>query len=140
MLAVRQSMPAGVVWRMKARPWQIVIIALAFIAVGASAAYMWSQGGGPDIPTRITLIDVTTGQLYEWNMKKYRVSLPAPDPATGEYRLVPVLKKEEGGWELTGNARTMLRGIKSKFAAVDAKTGAIIETSSEIKTYVPPGA
>jgi hypothetical protein len=131
-------MPAGARREMKAKPWQIAIIALAFVAVGAAAAYMFS-GSGPDVPTRITLIDVTTGQLYDWDMKRYRVALPAPEPASREYRLVPVLKKD-GVWELTGNGRSMLKGITAKITAVNAKTGEVVQASADVKEYVPPGA
>jgi hypothetical protein len=124
---------------MQAKPWQIVVIALALVAAGASTAYMLSQSG-PKFPTKITLMDVTTGQLFEWDTKKYRVSLPAADPASGEYRLVPVEKGEGGAWILTGNAKGMLRSITSKVTAVDTKTGEVTGASSDVKRYVPPGA
>ncbi len=122
---------------MKAKPWQIVIIALAFVAVGASAAYMLSQSG-PKIDTKLTLIDVTTGQLYEVNLKKHRVALPARDPEKGEYRLFPVRKNDDGKWVLTDNGRGMIRGTTLAAKAVNIETGEVLESSDSVQDYSPP--
>lgn len=123
---------------MKAKPWQIAIIALALVATGASTAYMLSQSGGVKIDTKLTLVDITTGQLYEVNLKKHRVALPARDPEKGEYRLFQVRKSDDGKWFLTENSRGMLRTTKFSTKAVNAETGEVIEASPEITAYTPP--
>jgi hypothetical protein len=123
---------------MKAKPWQIVVIALAFVAVGASAAYMLTSSG-PDIPSRITLVDVTTGQLYEVNLKKYRVVLPARDPEQKQMRLFPV-KKSGAGWVLTDTGMGMIRGTDLDTKAVNLSTGEVTNASADVRQYVPPGA
>lgn len=123
---------------MKAKPWQLVVIALAFVAAGASAAYMLTNAG-PKVPSRIMLIDVSTGQLYEVNLKRYRVGLPARDPDQQQYRLFPV-QKEGTGWVLTENGRGMIRGTDVDTKAVDLTTGAVVQASQDVREYVPPGA
>ena len=122
---------------MKAKPWQIVVIALAFIGVGAALTSIVSPSG-PDVPTRIMLVDVTTGQLYEVNLKRHRTGLPARDPEHKQHRLFPV-KKAGSGWVLTENAMGMIRGTALEVKAVDLRTGEVTHASADVKQYVPPG-
>lgn len=125
---------------MKAKPWQIVIIALACIAVGASAAYMFTRSG-PNIPSTIMLVDVSTGQLYQVNIKRHRVGLPAQDPEQKQYRLFPVRKTEAGGWQITENGLGLIRTMTDiDKKAVDPRTGEVLSASADIREYVPPGA
>lgn len=123
---------------MKAKPWQIVVIALAFIAVGASTAYMLTSSG-PNVPSKIMLVDVSTGQLYEVNLRKHRVVLPARDPDQKQYRLFPI-KKSASGWTLTESGMAMIRGTDVDVKAVNLSTGEVTQASSDVRQYVPPGA
>ena len=123
---------------MQAKPWQIAVIALAFVAVGGSTAYLVTRSG-TKVPTRANLVDVTTGQIYEWDKARYRTVLPAPSPeAPSEFRLVPVTKDASGKWLLTDNGRNMLKAITAKPTAIDTSTGEVISSAGGIKSYVPP--
>lgn len=122
---------------MQARPWQIAIIALSVVAAGASSAYLLTRSG-PNIPTRMTLVDVSTGKLYELDKAKYRVLLPARSPDDGEIRLVPVAKDESGKWVVTGNGMAMLKGLTTKITAVNIETGEVTPAGSKVEKYIPP--
>jgi hypothetical protein len=123
---------------MKAKPWQIVVMVVALVAVGVSAALMLSRSG-PKIPSTVMLVDVSTGQLYEVNIKRYRLGLPAQDPEQKEYRLFAVRKTDEG-WEVTGNGLGLLHTMKIDTGAVDTATGRVLKPSKDVREYVPPGA
>lgn len=123
---------------MQAKPWQVVVIALSIVATGIATACMWPSG--PDIPTRLKLINIASGQVYEVDLAAHRVALPARDPETGEYLLVPIRQHDTGEWFLTETAMGMVDPLKLNTAAVNLKTGAVRSPITAIKHYRPPNA
>ena len=123
---------------MHASPRQIVVLAAGVVAIAVAVLFVASRAR-PDIPTRLTLINVDTGQLYRVNLARHRTGLPARDPLTGEYALFPV-EKQQDRWTLTELGRGMLRGSDVNADAVDLETGEVLTSSDDILEYKPPNA
>lgn len=81
-----------------AKPWQIVLIVVAVLAVSAS---LWYQiFGGDDLSSSdsITVVDVKTGELFKSpKPSKRAIELPAINPNTKTNTLVPAYQ-ENGEW------------------------------------------
>ena len=94
----------------KVKPWQVVLLVLALVALGTSA-YL-SFGSSPDRPrliSEITMVDVTTGQLFSFSLGGKRgVSVPETNPDSGKRTLVPVMKDESGSWIVGPRDRAVL--------------------------------
>lgn len=79
------------------KPWQIGLFALAIVAVGASAWYVFVR---KDVRTAssITFVDVTTGDRYVFSLKgRHGAFVPARHPETGKTNLMPI-KQIDGKW------------------------------------------
>jgi hypothetical protein len=112
----------------KVKPWQIVVMSLALVALGASAYF--SFGSSPSLPTlidTITMVDVTSGQLYNFSLGGKRgVSIPETNPDTGKRTLVPVDKDETGSWVVGPRDRQVLGQFSSESKlVVDKATGKV---------------
>lgn len=83
------------------KPWQIILIVLAFAVLGFSVL-KFGIGGSVEgqMANTMTLVDVQTGQLYIANIGgKNGIMIPTPHPETDEIALVPVYE-EDGEWFL----------------------------------------
>ena len=123
---------------MRATPRQILILAAGSVAIAVLIAVV-ALRARPEIPTRLTLIDVATGQLYTVNLARHRTGLPAREPRTGKYTLFPVERRGDR-WTLTEQGRAMLRGSDIRTDALDQHTGDVVTVSDDILDYRPPNA
>jgi len=82
----------------KVKPWQIVLFVAAIGAVVFGA--WWTLGRGPKAKSthQALLVDVTTGELYEFSTKRKGVVIPERNPDSGKISLFPVHQDEQGNW------------------------------------------
>lgn len=84
------------------------------------------------------LIDVRTGEVYEWNTRDIgAVVLPARHPETGTVALVPINEFEPGKWSISERDLQLLQHLDDgvSVTAVDPATGAVKSTKGGVKTY-----
>ena len=92
----------------KIKPWQIILIVLAFAVLGFS---VWKFGFSSSIPktSGYMTVDIMTGQLYDIHKGKAKgVPLPAKNPDTGIRTLYPVNQVEETIWEIPNGFESYL--------------------------------
>ncbi len=81
----------------KAKPWQLVVVVLGFLALGVSLYFALTKET-VQLASTVTLVDVETGQLYKAPFPTRRsVVYPAINPSTKAETLMPV-DKVEGKW------------------------------------------
>jgi hypothetical protein len=110
------------------KPWQIVLMVVAVVAVGASAYFSFSGGSEVKFAKEITMVDVNTGDLFFFPVSRREVVFPPEtNPTTGKRALLTVNKNESGKWILEGRQRAaMLADIEGDHKAViDSKTGEV---------------
>jgi len=84
------------------KPWQIVLIVVAFAALGFSL-FKFGFGFGSSIPQTdgYMTVDIMTGQLYDIRKGKAKgVPLPAKNPDTGVRTLYPANHVDGLIWEI----------------------------------------
>ena len=110
------------------KPWQIVLMVAAVVAVGTSAYFSFgSSADRPKLIDEITMVDVTTGQLFSYTLGGKRgVSVPETNPDTGKRTLVPVYKDETGSWIVGPRDRVVLNDFsKEPKLFVDKSSGKV---------------
>lgn len=110
------------------KPWQIVLMVVAVVAVAASAYFSFSGSSGrPELISEITMVDVTTGQLFNFTLGGKRgVSVPETNPDSGKRTLVPVYKDSAGTWMVDPRDRPALREFsKEPKLFVDGNSGKV---------------
>lgn len=113
------------------KPWQMVLFVAATAALLAGA--WWSFGRGPKAKStnRSLLVDVTTGELFEFSTKKRGVVIPERNPDTGKIALFPVTQTEVGDWVI--EARYLGRGaldeVEGDPKMLEAGSGRVTVTS-----------
>ncbi len=86
---------------MDAKPWQIGVIAIGLL--GGLGLVGWQLFGGERIhtPDELVLMDVITGDRFVADVSGRRgVILPARNPDTQEYTLLPIQQDEQGVWRV----------------------------------------
>lgn len=108
------------------KPWQIVVIIAAVIAVGFTGWRLLTRSG-PKLPNSVMLVDVKTGALFELDISGRRAGYyPAPHPDTKEYTLMPVFQAEDGSWRISGHSLPALQDVRGETPAVtDPSTGRV---------------
>lgn len=103
------------------KPWQIVVIIAAVIAVGFTGWRLLTADRVAQ-PSGYMTVDVRTGQLYDIQKGKARgVVVPARHPETGERTLYPV-NNENGTWKLDeGYAEHMPEPLKKAIGFTNAQ-------------------
>lgn len=82
------------------KPWQIILMVLAVLALGFSVWKFGVFGGGVEQPNGYMTVDIMSGQLYELRKGKAKgMTLPAKNPDTGERTLYPV-EETNGKWTI----------------------------------------
>lgn len=119
---------------MQVKPWQVVVMVLAVVAVLVSSMYTCSRMSDKvSQSSDVTLVDIKTGELFEASYPdKAPVSYPAKRPDTHEAVLYPVYQSENK-WLI---ATRFLGDVKKDKALrsdliVDAKTGEIKVSSAK---------
>ena len=93
------------------KPWQIVVMVLAVVAVVGSAFYSCKSTDTTKVvqADSVTLVDIKTGALFEAKFPERRpVSWPAKNPDSGEATLYPAYQKDNA-WFVTGRVLADVR-------------------------------
>ena len=86
---------------MDAKPWQIAVIVVGLL--GGCALLGWNLFGGKSIGTQdeVLLMDVITGDRFIADTSGRRgVLIPARNPDTQKFTLLPIVKDEKGQWRV----------------------------------------
>jgi hypothetical protein len=114
------------------KPWQIILIV---VAVGVLGFSVWKQISKPsiDLPNSVTVVDVTTGDLYTMKLgKRNGAYFPEKNPESGKNTLMPIVKNENGDWYVDGHAMGVLQDVNGEINVVDEVTGKVTIESEEI--------
>ncbi|MEL6330504.1 MAG: hypothetical protein AAFR38_12675 [Planctomycetota bacterium] len=87
------------------RPANIAKVAFAVVALGAGVTFVLVRGERPITqPDEILLIDLTSGDRFRADVSGSRaIILPAKNPETGEYTLVPISRDDTTDrWSVAG--------------------------------------
>ncbi len=105
------------------KPWQIAIIVLGLIVGIGSVVWQVASGGPPKMATRLTFVDVESGELYLVDRPSdVTLSPPLTNPKTNVRSLYPATKDGDG-WAVAFNFRD---GLKAEMKAVaDVRSGRI---------------
>ncbi len=96
----------------KPKAWQIVVLAVGAIALAASLFMYFTREDKLDLPNRVFLADVSTGEVFEASTKVRPAITPEANPTTGKLTLVRVRKDEQGKWKLNQtDMRNLEEGI-----------------------------
>ncbi len=124
---------------MSLKPWQIGLFALAIVAVGAVAWIAFRPSTAESSLRRsLILVDVTTGELFEYSTKRRPALIPERNPDTGEAMLIPAVEGD-AGWEIAPRYLDVLKDmIESKAVprdrvVVDPGTGRFTPPSTDIR-------
>ena len=111
------------------KPWQIVVMVLAVLALVGSLVYSCSGDNDTTVTQAdvVRMVDIETGQLIQASYPaKAPVMFPATNPETGKVALYPV-REIEGKWRLDMRYMSRIRshqGLKDGLI-VDGKTGEV---------------
>lgn len=117
---------------MQAKPWQIALIVIGLLVGVGSAAWFVLGGDRVTLANSILMVDVDTGDVFEVNLDRTRISNPALHPETGKLQLVRLDKDEDGTLFVNGRDLDLLKFLDKSITnkAVDPKTGDLL---------IPPG-
>lgn len=104
----------------KAKPWQLVLLALGLLALLYVGYRLASGGDGPRTVSSILLVDVVSGELFEQPTGNLTLIIPARHPDTNESTLLPVLKDEAGVYRVERRYLDELKDSKVATPSVDA--------------------
>lgn len=111
------------------RPWHLALFALAGIAVVVSLVFSLGSDNTPTMSKRVVLVDVTSGELYEFSTRKRPSIIPERHPQSGVRVLYPARKDEAGKWFVEG------RYINAVLEDKSLKPAALINPDTgELKT------
>lgn len=116
------------------KPWQLILIVAAFVALGVSAFLMLSNNDVQKASSMM-LADIETGDLYEVKLKRVRgVTLPAKHPETGERTLVPV-KKTDTEWVVPEMYRSSLDSVERSDVILDRGRGVLSVNEGSVRPF-----
>lgn len=123
-----------------AKPWQIVLLVLAVIAVIASTIYSFINSDDLGLANKISMVDVVTGDRYVVKVPKSgSMGIPGTNPVTKEETLVPYWKDEESAqWKVIDRyAASVVNARKGSKIAVDPSTWIVTFSDKEEETITP---
>lgn len=109
----------------EAKPWQIVLIVVAFVGLAVSLYFTVLRSDGARVDDSITMADVNTGEVFHLPIGKGGANIPGKNPKTGEATLLPVKKDENGRWVLLPKFAGDIKAMPGNHAAVNASTGEV---------------
>jgi len=114
------------------KPWQIVLILVAFAALGFSLIkFGFKSSPESQMANSMTLVDVQTGQRYIADLSgNNSILLPARNPETNAIALIPVYE-EDGVWYLWERYRSAMDQIDVPTDAVPNVNGPVNILDSE---------
>jgi hypothetical protein len=108
-----------------ARPWQIVLIVAALVLAVVSLMYFFAGRGSVRTSGEVTLVDVTTGELWKASIRARGIGIPATNPDTGKSTLVMVSQDGDGRWIVSARDIGAIRSAGIDPKAVDPGTGEV---------------
>lgn len=117
------------------KPWQVILIVASFLVLAGS---VWFFGFRPTDDSRLmanslVLIDVESGQLYEFDLKGRRgVIIPERHPESGKLSLIPVFQDEAGAWVVGERDISSIGLVEVPVSAVDPRSGKVLSFSPDI--------
>ncbi len=122
------------------KPWQIGLFALAIIAVGVVGWIVTRPSAAESSLRRsLILVDVTSGELFEFSTKRRPALIPERNPETGEAMLIPAVESD-AGWEVSPRYLDVLKDMIDSKAVprdrvfVDPGTGRFTPPSTKIRS------
>lgn len=110
----------------KVKPWQLIVFAVAIIAVVVSFSLTQCRGDSVRMRHEMVLVDIRTGALYRVSARSDRPIMPPErHPDTGERSLMPVSEDGEGRWSILRHHLPMIEDLDVSPDAVDMSTGAV---------------
>jgi hypothetical protein len=106
----------------RARPWQIVIVVAACVAVGLSVYLALTGDRGPQINSEITLVDPSTGDVFRSGSRG--MVIPATNPKTGQAMLIPAIH-EGDKWFVNKRYLPSIDRAGARLDALDRATGEV---------------
>ncbi len=110
------------------RPWQIVLFAVALIALGTGLYMSLSGPGKVDRAPSIYLVDTVSGELFEYHfgtLKRKGVIIPTIHPETGNRTLYRAVPQEDGSWELDGRDLDALYDVEDLSEVFDLESRSV---------------
>lgn len=122
---------------MQAKPWQIALIVIGLVVGIGSAAWFVFGGGEVTLANSILMVDVDSGDVYEVNLDRTRISNPALHPETGKLQLVRLDRDEDGTLFVNDRDLSLLKYLDQSITnkAVDPKTGSLLIAPGKPKRY-----
>lgn len=84
----------------KPKTWQIAVLAAGALALSISLFFYFTREDKLDLPNRVFLADVSTGDVFEVSTKDRPAIVPEVNPNTGKATLVRVKKDDQGKWRV----------------------------------------
>ncbi len=107
------------------KPWHIVLI-IAAVGVLGFSVFRFGIGSSPEaqMADSITMVDVETGQLYNFSLKGRRgVLVPGKNPETGKFTLMPVYQDDNDDWIVGQRDLDAMQYLEGTPSNVDRATG-----------------
>lgn len=117
------------------KPWQIILIVVAFGALGFSVwKFGFSAGSEALMANSVIMVDVETGELFEFSLKGRRgVMVPGENPDSGKITLMPVFKQDDGSWMIGERDLPALQYVEATVNVVDRSSGMVSPKSDSPK-------
>lgn len=120
---------------MQLRPWQIVLFVVAIAAL--VFGMWWSFGRGPRAKSsnQALLVDVTTGELFQFSTKRKGVIIPERNPESGKIALFPVSKDGQGNWVIESRylSKDAIEEVEGEPTNVDFSSGRVEVVNEKAK-------
>lgn len=106
------------------KPWQIVLMVAAVVAVGVSAYLTIFNSDRVVLADRVRMVDVNTGEEFDIAPDDIRI-IPSHNPKADTFSLLPV-QEQDGKLFVIDRYRGAIQNIEgTKAAVVDARTGEV---------------
>lgn len=123
----------------KVKPLHVGVVVLGAVALGTIAYRMLSTDRVTLLST-VTLVDVVSGQLFEFDVRDRTLLIPEINPTNGQETLFPVEQDDAGEWRISPNQLGGLKRLKQTPAAVvDRQSGAIKTNGQPAQHVSTPG-
>lgn len=126
---------------MNFKPWQLAVIVLGLLVGVGSLVYNLAFSGDVDLENRIRMVDVETGELFEFTMSANRtIIVPARRTETKKIALMRIIKDEAGQWHVPDRDLALLPGLDKDVPvkAIDPETGKVLVPVGSFRSYTPP--
>ena len=123
----------------EAKPWQIAVIVVGLLVLVGMLSMQFLKNDEPQFAKSRMFIDLKTGELVEVEYREDRaLSIPAANPPSTEYTLVPLSKTDDGKWKVDAKFFGTVEQYKLQGPHLDMRSGIVTPTSGPVKKDVYP--